>query len=52
MFGEVDNMFIQTDIGPYLPNAIHVGLKAGGNTGGAVGFGFRAIGDNLTVLTA
>lgn len=45
-------MFIQTVIGPYLLNAIHAGLKAGGNTAGVDGFGFLAIGDNLTVLTA
>ena len=51
MFAEAGNMFIPTAIGPYLPNVIHAGLKAGGNIAGAAGYGFRAIGDKLTVLT-
>ena len=47
MPGEVVDMNILMVTGQSLHYAIHVGLKEGGNTEGAVGFGYRDIGNSL-----
>lgn len=47
MFGVAGNMFIPMVIGQRRHGQVTAGLKAIGNTGGADGFGYPAIGDSL-----